>query len=1079
MNKSLTDSSDESESLSHKVPDQYALRLLSGPQVTLTSNGLKIKTKMRDKSLRSIPTNDFTSKFEPGTITQICSFNENITYEFVHVMRGLRRYSQDQVVASINMGGVVGKVDSYQTYHKLMPELSIHFDSNDCLIGTMSVGELLKRRADLVCDQLKPHEQSILLEWIVMKLDLSSILGQKIGDSNKKGISTGQRRRVSLALLLLHRPRVLFLTNVLVGLDNITAHRVVSLLRDDLADVAKCTIILVGSDVPPINWQFIDNIHLMCSKGTLCCGDKMNMAKILFNSTSHVFSDVIKKIPGHQHTMNLLLNENGSKLNGFSQQSIRNICNIFTMVPEYLELHLDNLDTCVKNLNSEIERYSSASNPLDVLLTVELTRRGLGAMMHRAEEIVTQCSRCSDEAQESLMLCPKCWWSTYHWSSSSVFAQLRSCFTHCTILKLKPLKSYIASFLCYLILGSVLGYVFFDIPERIYDNPAMSAVDNFYQVIVPSIDQWMETDEGRAIASYATDSLRLLQYGVGGSAEAPGPHPLVKMMVNGVDGSGRTPIRDLLSDEMTFLNTRCFIRCLYVKFPFNRSQYQYPSADMLNEPLPNTISRFQDYTCLDSPGDLSISDILGPDETISDVVALLQVAHFLATQVDYQIVFPGLKEAIEADTKGLNYWLEVVMKSEGLVNNIVDCMGLPALPCVGLCNPWPDAFDPCYPESEDCDSPVWPEGMKSGDELFNGLSMFSMSEDDLSYNLSIFNKVLQPATSVNLSERRPAAFHWTDRYDTWLMKLFPVDWPASKLFGSVAHPSSYQSGSLDMETWSVMMHSVESAVNVINDDCNASWCLNFASTVSDVEETVWNLLDILWQILNTTGCVFAINAGIPFFTMEGLLTWNTQYRRFIADSKHRVYGTTVFSIAQLLSDLIYSMVPLIACAIIWTAMSGFFFTVGIALRTLLMFVVMAFSYYSFCYMIGCMIERTEVSLVVCAFGFIIMLLYSGFILRDTSDTFKLMDILQVFALHRWSYFGLMLNFFPPECASSWASDPGERRYGLMPYDLLLWLSGVPADCSPVTFELCIGWLFTLGVTFRVISVLVLSWKRYQ
>ena len=54
----------------------------------------------------------------------------------------------------------------------------------------------------------------------------------KVGDEDKKGISGGQRRRVSIGIDLLKDPKIMFLDEPISGLDSTSAYRVVKAIKD-------------------------------------------------------------------------------------------------------------------------------------------------------------------------------------------------------------------------------------------------------------------------------------------------------------------------------------------------------------------------------------------------------------------------------------------------------------------------------------------------------------------------------------------------------------------------------------------------------------------------------------------------------------------------------------------------------------------------------------------------------------------------------------------------------------------------------------------------------------------------------
>ena len=63
-------------------------------------------------------------------------------------------------------------------------------------------------------------------------LKLSRAEHNRIGNSERKGISGGEKRRLNIGFELLSNPKVLFLDEPTSGLDSYTSYIIVKLLRD-------------------------------------------------------------------------------------------------------------------------------------------------------------------------------------------------------------------------------------------------------------------------------------------------------------------------------------------------------------------------------------------------------------------------------------------------------------------------------------------------------------------------------------------------------------------------------------------------------------------------------------------------------------------------------------------------------------------------------------------------------------------------------------------------------------------------------------------------------------------------------
>lgn len=84
--------------------------------------------------------------------------------------------------------------------------------------------------------------------WEVLgQLGLQDIAESRVGSGERRGISGGERRRLSIGLELIARPSILILDEPTSGLDSVSAAKVVQVLRDlahgDHGVVQKTTII--------------------------------------------------------------------------------------------------------------------------------------------------------------------------------------------------------------------------------------------------------------------------------------------------------------------------------------------------------------------------------------------------------------------------------------------------------------------------------------------------------------------------------------------------------------------------------------------------------------------------------------------------------------------------------------------------------------------------------------------------------------------------------------------------------------------------------------------------------------------
>lgn len=91
---------------------------------------------------------------------------------------------------------------------------------DDNLIGTLTVRETISYSARLrLPDKMAWSEKRALVESTIIEMGLQDCADTVIGNWHLRGISGGEKRRVSIALEILTRPRLLFLDEPTSGLD--------------------------------------------------------------------------------------------------------------------------------------------------------------------------------------------------------------------------------------------------------------------------------------------------------------------------------------------------------------------------------------------------------------------------------------------------------------------------------------------------------------------------------------------------------------------------------------------------------------------------------------------------------------------------------------------------------------------------------------------------------------------------------------------------------------------------------------------------------------------------------------------
>ncbi|KAI8542644.1 hypothetical protein RHMOL_Rhmol08G0153900 [Rhododendron molle] len=154
---------------------------------------------------------------------------------------------------------------------KLSFGTAAYVTQDDNLIGTLTVRETIWYSAQLrLPDKLSRSDKRALVESTIMEMGLQDCADTVIGNWHLRGISGGEKRRVSIALEILMRPRLLFLDEPTSGLDSASAFFVTQTLRGLSRDgrTVIASIHQPSSDV----FELFDRLYLLSGGKTVYFG---------------------------------------------------------------------------------------------------------------------------------------------------------------------------------------------------------------------------------------------------------------------------------------------------------------------------------------------------------------------------------------------------------------------------------------------------------------------------------------------------------------------------------------------------------------------------------------------------------------------------------------------------------------------------------------------------------------------------------------------------------------------------------------------------------------------------------------
>lgn len=116
---------------------------------------------------------------------------------------------------------------------KTLRHISAYVEQEDALIGSLTARETLEFAARLsLPSSSKAAIRQQRVESVLKAFGLGDQADDLVGTPVRKGISGGQKRRLSVASQLITSPKILFLDEPTSGLDSAAAFEVVRFLRD-------------------------------------------------------------------------------------------------------------------------------------------------------------------------------------------------------------------------------------------------------------------------------------------------------------------------------------------------------------------------------------------------------------------------------------------------------------------------------------------------------------------------------------------------------------------------------------------------------------------------------------------------------------------------------------------------------------------------------------------------------------------------------------------------------------------------------------------------------------------------------
>ncbi|GAA0173501.1 ATP-binding cassette [Lithospermum erythrorhizon] len=141
----------------------------------------------------------------------------------------------DALAGRIARGSLEGsvRIDGKPVTTSYMKMISSYVMQDDQLFPMLTVFETFMFAAEVrLPPSISRAEKTKRVEELLDQLGLTSTAHTYIGDEGRRGVSGGERRRVSIGIDIIHKPSLLFLDEPTSGLDSTSAYSVVEKVKD-------------------------------------------------------------------------------------------------------------------------------------------------------------------------------------------------------------------------------------------------------------------------------------------------------------------------------------------------------------------------------------------------------------------------------------------------------------------------------------------------------------------------------------------------------------------------------------------------------------------------------------------------------------------------------------------------------------------------------------------------------------------------------------------------------------------------------------------------------------------------------
>lgn len=312
-----------------KVKDDGTVETsLHDGKVELSFAGISLELRQK-KGSRMILDGSIRGKASPGRLLAIMGPSGSGKSTLLDALAGTIKYSKKLSLKGLRfLNGQVVSEDSQ------IPAAYIQQETN--FFPHMTVRETLDFRVELhMGSTLTKSQRDQMVMKLMEELNLVKSADTIVGDNKVRGLSGGERKRLTIACEMINSPSILFLDEPTSGLDSYQAQQVVETLRT-LADAGK-TIIAVIHQPSQNSFSMFDDLLLLSEGKQMYFGEVSKVRSYL----EGLGFKAAKETGTAEHVLDCISKVSGAG-NEAEQASVDRICILAeNAAAAKLELHFD------------------------------------------------------------------------------------------------------------------------------------------------------------------------------------------------------------------------------------------------------------------------------------------------------------------------------------------------------------------------------------------------------------------------------------------------------------------------------------------------------------------------------------------------------------------------------------------------------------------------------------------------------------------------------------------------------------------------------------------------------------------